>query len=190
MSSTVIDDVDYGPLHGLIGTWRGDRGMDKAPEPDGEEVSPFYETILFEACGDVDNAETQVLAIVRYHQVVHRKSNDKVFHNESGYWCWDKDSGLVMQSFTIPRGVSIVAGGSASVDEQGRTVLEVKAEKGDPDWGIVEAPFMRDNASSTAFSHKIILDGDSMIYNEATLLDIYGREYNHTDANRLQRDSA
>ncbi|MBD2857531.1 FABP family protein [Spongiibacter sp. KMU-158] len=188
MSSTIIDGVDYGPLFGLLGMWRGDRGIDKAPEPDGEDVSPFYETVFFEACGDVDNAETQVLAVVRYHQVVHRKSNDKVFHNESGYWSWDKDSDLIMQSFSIPRGVSVVAGGKAHIDDKGRTVIEVSAKKGDDEWGIVEAPFMRDNASSRSFQKKIILDGDSMIYNEATLLDIYGREYNHTDANRLQRD--
>ena len=29
--------IDYGPLAALIGTWRGDRGMDVAPDPDGGE---------------------------------------------------------------------------------------------------------------------------------------------------------
>ncbi len=84
-NQTIIDGVDYGPLAGLVGEWRGDAGMDVAPEPEGDAQSPFYETIIFEACGDVDNAEQQRLAIVRYHQVVSRKANEKVFHKETGY---------------------------------------------------------------------------------------------------------
>lgn len=185
--TTVIDGVDYGPLAPLVGMWKGDKGVDRAPEPDGEDRSPYYETIHFEACGVVDNAEQQTLAIVRYHQVVYRKSNDEVFHNESGYWLWDAATGLVMQSFTIPRGVAVVAGGSSSVNERGAFVIEVAARLGDADWGIVQAPFMRDNASTKAFSHKITVEGDSLMYFESTMLDIYGREYDHTDTNRLQR---
>lgn len=190
LSMTLIDGVDYGPLAPLIGFWRGDKGVDRAPEPDGEERSPYYETILFEAAGDVDNAEQQTLAIVRYHQLVYRKSNDKVFHNETGYWLWDKDSGVVMQSFTIPRGVALLAGGRASVNAQGATVLEVKATLGDPDWGIVQSPFMRDNASTKAFTHKITVSEDALMYFESTLLGIYNREYDHTDTNRLTREVA
>ncbi len=62
--------VDYGPLAPLIGTWKGDKGMDVAPEPDGAEDSPYYETIIFEDIGVVTNAERQDLAVLRYHQVV------------------------------------------------------------------------------------------------------------------------
>ena len=53
MSHTIIDGIDYGPLAALIGTWKGDKGVDRAPESDGEERNPFYETITFEAAGDV-----------------------------------------------------------------------------------------------------------------------------------------
>ena len=51
MSHTVIDGIDYGPLAALVGTWKGDKGVDVAPEPDGDERNPFYETIVFEAAG-------------------------------------------------------------------------------------------------------------------------------------------
>ena len=77
------DGVDYGPLAGLVGTWKGDKGMDISPEPDGTEENPYYETIEFDAAGDVTNAESQTLAIVRYHQVVKRKSNDEESLTES-----------------------------------------------------------------------------------------------------------
>jgi hypothetical protein len=189
MTDTVIDGINYGPLALLIGVWEGDKGVDKAPEPDGEERSLFYETILFEAIGDVTNAEEQTLAVLRYHQVVRRKSNDKVFHNETGYWSWDARTGEVVQSFSIPRGVALVAGGKAGSDpaNPAATVIEVQAAAGDADWGIAQAPFMRDKARTVSFKHKITVEGDSMQYSESTLLDIYGRAYDHTDINRLKR---
>ncbi len=188
----IIDGIDYGPLAGLIGKWKGDKGVDRAPAATGgEERSPFYETLLFEACGDVDNANEQVLSIVRYHQVVHRKSNDKVFHNESGYWSWDAKNGILMQALTIPRGFALVAGGRFDARESysGELTLEVKAADGDAEWGIVQSTFLREKARTLAFSHKIVIHGDSLSYSESTQLKIYGREYNHTDVNRLTRAS-
>ena len=44
-------DIDYGPLQGLIGDWQGDKGLDVAPEPDGAENNPYYETVVFTAIG-------------------------------------------------------------------------------------------------------------------------------------------
>ena len=108
---TVIDGIDYGPLAALLGTWRGDKGIDVAPEPDGDERSPYYETIVFTAAGDVTNAEAQTLAVVSYHQVVSRKSNDAVFHDQVGYWLWDSSTNGIVECFVIPRGVGVVAEG-------------------------------------------------------------------------------
>ena len=63
-----------GPLAGLLGVWKGDKGLDVAPEKAGPDENPFHETITFEAVpGPVENAETQVLGCVRYVQVVQRK---------------------------------------------------------------------------------------------------------------------
>lgn len=185
-SDTVIEGVDYGPLACLIGTWTGDKGVDRAPEPDGEEKNLYYETLMFEAIGDVTNAEQQVLAALRYHQVVRRKTNNKVFHNETGYWSWDSATGVITHALTIPRGVCVLAGGEARVTA-GSTTLEVAAKAGDPDWGIIQSPFMRDNAKTTEFRHNIKVEADNMVYDETTVLDIYGRIYDHTDRNRLQR---
>ena len=33
------DRIDYGPLESLMGTWEGDRGVDKSPEPEGTETT-------------------------------------------------------------------------------------------------------------------------------------------------------
>jgi hypothetical protein len=178
--------IDYGPLTGLIGSWKGDKGLDVSPEPDGPVESPYYETLEFLAAGDVENYEEQKLAIVSYHQVVTRKSNDEVFHDQVGYWLWDAASQTVMQTVTIPRGVSLTAGGTAT--GQGPIVLRVEAALGDPDWSISQSPFMRDRASTLAFAHEVTLDGDRLSYAETTTLAIYDQKsFAHTDANELVR---
>lgn len=62
--------VDYGPLQGLIGTWKGDKGVDVAPAPEGSEKNLYYETIRFSEVGALTNAESQVLSVVHYRQIV------------------------------------------------------------------------------------------------------------------------
>ena len=183
------DAVDYGPLAELIGEWRGASGMDIAPEPDGTEQNPYYETILFTPVGDVTNAESQVLVGLHYRQIVSRQSNDKVFHDETGYWLWDAAARTVMHSLTIPRAVCVLAGGSHSgaAEKDGRFLLEVAARHDDPDWHIIQSPFMRDNARTIAFEHQILVGGGELNYQQTTALEIYGREFSHTDQNTLRR---
>ena len=184
------DGVNYGPLAALIGTWRGDKGVDRAPEPDCEERNPYYETIVFEAAGDVTNAEQQTLSVVRYHQEVRRKSNDKVFHDQVGYWLWDPADDTIVETFTIPRGVAVVAGGKLGLpaDLAQELVFEVAADASSPQFGIVQAPFMFKQAKTTAFSHSITVLGDEMRYTESTILDIYDKTaYDHKDVNTLRR---
>jgi len=174
------------PLSGLTGDWRGDRGMDIAPEPDGSENSPYYETVTFSDLDDVTNAESQTLYFVHYHLVVMRKSNDEIFHNQTGYWMWEAADGTVMHSFMIPRSVGLIAAG-ACVRIGDDLVFDVSATLGDEDWGVVQSPFMRDNASTREFRQKMTLSGDTLSYAQTTLVDIYGKTFDHTDENTLTR---
>ncbi len=186
--STVIDGIDYGPLAGLIGTWEGDKGMDIAPEPDGVEESPYFETITFEAGGDLTNANEQKLVIVIYHQAVSRKSDGKVFHHQMGYWNWDAATGVIMQSVTIPRAVTLIAGGTYPLQKEyaGAITLNVCAAE-NSGWGIAQSPYMAEKAKTLFFEHSITVDGDRMSYFETTRLDIYGKKFDHTDGNNLLR---
>lgn len=181
------NDVDYGPLKHLIGVWTGSEGIDIAPEPDGEENNPYFETITYSDIGDLANAEAQTLCAIYYRQIVKRKSNNEVFHDQTGYWMWDAASNTVMHSFVIPRAVSVVAGGeyTGKTDDNGRVVLELTAKLGDPKWGIIESPFMKKNASSLDFSQKITVGGGKMDYTQITMVDIYGKVFEHTDRNSL-----
>lgn len=53
--------------------------------------------------------------------------NDEVFHDETGYWMWDKEAGIIMHALTISRGVCILAGGihKDGINTGSATVLEV-----------------------------------------------------------------
>ncbi|MCG2634615.1 MAG: heme-binding beta-barrel domain-containing protein [Gammaproteobacteria bacterium] len=180
--------VDYGPLAGLIGTWAGEEGLDVAPEPEGTEVSPYRDSICFEAVGDVTNADSQTLAAVRYQQVVRRSANDEIFHDECGYWLWDAREGVVMHSLLIPRGVGLLAGGryAGKTDADGRVVLEVAAGVDNPEWGIIQSPFMEKNARTLGFEHRIAVGSGRLSYSETTWVDIYGKVFRHTDRNELR----
>ena len=186
-----IEEIDYGPLTSLIGVWQGDKGLDIAPEPDGSEQSAYYETITFCPVGHVTNAETQVLAALHYRQIVKRQSNGETFHDETGYWMWDAASGIVMHALTIPRGVSVLAGGRHDGREQndGNYVLEVEATENDPAWQIIQSPFMRDRARTTAFHHRITVGNDKLSYQETTTVAIYGKVFEHSDSNELTRQA-
>ena len=187
--NTVIDGIDYGPLAALIGTWEGDKGMDVAPDREGIEHNPYYETIEFEAGGDLTNADEQRLVIVIYKQVVSRKTDNKVFHHQIGYWTWDAKSGVLSQSLTIPRSFAALAGGTfaASDKYEGALTLEVQSELGHADWGIVQSPYLRDKAKTLSFKHKLTVNGDTIEYFESTGLHIYGKTFDHTDTNTLKR---
>lgn len=180
-------EVDYGPLKGLIGTWKGDKGLDVAPEPDGEENNAYYETIEFTAIGDVTNAESQVLAALHYRQMVQRISDNKVIHDETGYWMWDQETGALMHSLVIPRGVCVLAGGKYAGEKntEGNVILQVAANVDDKNWKIIQSSFMQENARTTDFRHQITVGDGKLSYSETTIVEIYGKVFEHTDKNEL-----
>lgn len=184
-----MSEINYGPLEQLIGTWKGDKGTDIAPEPDGEENNPYFETITYEAIGDVSNAEAQTLAVLHYTQIVQRSESGDVFHHQSGYWSWDSVTGVITHSFTIPRGVGVVACGKVldGEDLPDATVIEVSAEDTGFDGGIAQTSFMQKKANTTAFSQQLTIQGDSLKYKQTIMLDIYSKTFEHTDTNTLTR---
>ena len=180
-------EINYGPLTGLIGTWEGNKGLDVAPESDGtEERNPYYEKITFEAGGSVTNAEKQTSSVVKYHQIVKRKSTNEVFHDEVGYWLWDAEDNIIIRSFTIPRAVAIVAGGTYKKNEESKDViLQESASVKDSDWEIAQSPFVKNSAKTTAFESRFSISENSLLFYQKTTLDIYGKTFDHTDDNVL-----
>ena len=51
----------------------------------------------------------------------------------------------------------------------------------------MQSPFMRAKARTVAFRHRVVVDGDTLKYDETTVVDIYDRRLEHTDTNTLTR---
>ena len=182
-----IDGVDYGPLRALIGKWIGDRGVDVAPDSDGEkDRTEFIDEIEFLPSGPAENAEEQELVSLRYHHVVRKKENGKIFHDQIGHWIYEPETGLIMHSLTIPRAVVLLAGGKLTENDSG-WVAEVKATAGDNSFGIAQSPFMNEKAKTKAFEMSLSLEGDTLSYKETTYLHIYGVDFDHVDKSSLRR---
>ena len=176
--------IDYGPLTGLIGTWTGNKGIDLAPEPDGVEHNDFYETITFTAADDLSNAEEENLSAVHYVQKVRRITNDKVLHQETGYWIWEHGTNNVIHSLTIPRGICVLAGGDFT-QKDGKTIFNVKAEVENKQWPIIQTTFLQQKAKVESYKQQVTLFEDTLDYTQTMVLDIYGRIFEHTDSSTL-----
>ncbi|BDD02246.1 FABP family protein (plasmid) [Persicobacter psychrovividus] len=180
--------IKINPLLGLIGTWQGDKGLDLAPKPVEDERNPYYETLIIEPVDiAIENAETQELTAVKYFQVVREKSNDKVSHNEVGYWIWDNNTDTIMCSLSIPRGLSLVAGGEFTANEAGDVSIEVNAKDGDAEWGIVQSPFLKEKARTLSFKRTFKVEGNKLTYKQEMELAIYNKSFNHVDSNVLTK---
>lgn len=179
--------VFFGPLFPLIGTWKGDKGMDVSPEVDGAEEAPYFETIQIEPVGDAINAGVQKLVVLSYKQIVCRKSNGEVFHHQLGYWYCEKKTNEVFYSLSIPRAVCVLTKGSA--EKKGNAIeFNLRASHDDKNFGVLETPFMGKDAKTKAFTMHLSVDGDTMRYKMNTALHIYGRDFDHTDENTLTRE--
>ena len=182
------DQTDYGVLNALIGTWYGESGVDVSPEEATDETHHYREEMIFEPVRDVDNAEEQELVALRYRQTVIRIRDEKLIHAETGFYSWDSENKLLVKSLSIPRGLSLVAGGSVETQDD-ETVFKVVSAKGHQDWGIVEAPFLQQNATMHTYDFEMSLNGDCLRYFQSMRISIYGREVEHTDRNTLKRIS-
>jgi hypothetical protein len=180
-----MSTVDYGPLEVLIGTWSGDEGLDTSPSREGPKVTPYCEVLKVETVGDVTNAGQQTLSVLRYHKVAKIKASQAVFHDEMGYWMWDATSNIVMQSMVIPRGVALCAGGTPEVSSENGLELTVSTDMDSDGFGVVQSPFMNDLAQTVLFRHELKVKGKEMFSAEKTVLDIYGKTFDHTDVNQL-----
>ena len=123
---------------------------------------------------------------VHYRQQVNRRSDDKLIHDQTGYWLWDSQKGEITHSFTLPRGMAVLAVGTSKTLEQGGETFEVSA--GADSKGLVtQSPFLQAKASTESFLQSVILTPNTLEYSQTTMLTIYGRSFEHTDANSLVR---
>ncbi len=184
-----MNKLKENPLAKLVGTWKGNTGIDLAPKPNEDENNPYYETLTIKPVDiAIENAEEQELIAVEYNQVVREKSNDKVSHSETGHWIWDKNNNTILNSFSIPRGVCVLATGEfESTDNQ--LTLSVFTDKNDSNGGIVQSAFMQKKAMTKSFKRVFKIKDNTLHYTQETVIDIYGKIFSHIDENTLTKES-
>lgn len=143
----------WGPLAALIGEWQGEGGLDAAFSHSQNAVldTPFREKVSMKPFGPVDNGDQHLYGL-DYRSAMWRGSEENPFHTEVGYWLWDGDANQVMRCFVVPRGIVVIAGGTAAADA---TEFELVARIGAPTYGISENLYLSSAASTTDYSVKI-----------------------------------
>lgn len=185
MTDEIIKNL--GPLATLAGIWEGDKGDDTAPSDDrGTENNKFRERITFEPMGPVNNHE-QALYGLRYSTTAWPSGSDSPFHEELGYWLWDAQAKQVLRCFIVPRGVTVLAGGTVEPEAKS---FELAADVGSETYGICSNQFLDKEFKTVRYELKVTIhDNQSFSYEEDTQLQIKGRKdlFHHIDKNTLKR---
>ena len=183
------DDIkNLGPLAPLAGVWEGDKGDDIAPDDDRVSIenNKYRERLVLEPIGEVNNHE-QSLYGLRYSTMVWRLGAAEPFHEEVGYWLWDATNKQVIKSFIVPRGYTVMAGGTAEADAKS---FEMKAELGSETYGICSNKWLADEFKTIRFELRVdVHDNNSFSYDEDTVMEIKGQAelFHHRDKNTLTR---
>lgn len=179
-------DVDtlanLGPLRPLAGLWLGTAGHDVNPGPNGERTSPFEERIELQPIDPQTNGP-QLFYGLRYHSHMTVPGDVATYHGQVGYWLWEPATGLVIHSFTIPRGQAVLAQGSAAADAKS---FKVHADQED----IRSTAFLQEAFRTVKFTMTVTAHSDgTWSYFQDTVMEVRGRDgpFHHTDRNTLVR---
>ncbi|MFT4027266.1 MAG: heme-binding beta-barrel domain-containing protein [Novosphingobium sp.] len=189
---TEPEDIDpdtlanLGPLRRLAGIWEGRKGVDVNPKADGPERREFYERIEMQPIDPQANGP-QLLYGLRYHLHINTEEEDTTFHDQVGYWLWEPATGLIMQTLTIPRGQTAIAGGHAAADADR---LSLKATRGATDYGICSTTFLEEAFRTDEYRIEVEFHADgTWSYVSDTMLMVRGTDslFRHRDTNTLTK---
>jgi hypothetical protein len=185
---TQIDlDPLLGPLATLAGTWEGAKGDDIAPSDDrGSENNKYREKMIFTPIPVTQNHE-QSLYGLRYSTTAWRVGDENPFHEDMGYWLWDPQEKQVLKCFVIPRGITVIAGGTVESDAQ---KFKISSKENSSTYGLCHNIFLEKEFKIVGFELTIdVHDRNSFSYEQLTLLKLKGQKepFRHTDSNTLKR---
>ncbi len=178
---------EWGPLGPLVGDWEAAGGLDAAFSHSKGEVlqTPYLEKVTFKPFGPVDNGDQHLYGL-DYKTAMWRGDEDNPFHTEVGYWLWDGATDEILRGFVVPRGITVLAGGTAAADA---TSFTLHAKKGGDLYTIGENQYLAKNASTLSYEVTITITGDTWSYAETTMLQMkeFAEPFAHTDHNTLRR---
>lgn len=186
----ILGPRKLGPLTPLVGDWEGDVGVDFSYHNTEDESSQtgYFEKAWFRPIPIVENGQQKMWGL-NYGMTAWRHGEEAMdpFHDEVGYLLWDKANGQVMRCFAVPRGLAILAGGTANARDKS---LTFRAEPGSKSYGLSQNKYLNERATATAFESTFTFndDGTFSYTSDLTLkLAAIGKEMHHTDRNTLRR---
>ena len=177
----------WGPLGPLAGEWEGEGGLDTAYSHAQERVlgTPYREKCTLKPFGPVDNGDQHLYGL-DYRSAMWRGDEENPFHTEVGYWLWDAATGEIVRGFVVPRGITVLAGGTTTA---GAKTFTLKATNGGAHYSIGESQYLAKNASTLTYQVTLTVDDDAWSYDETTMLRMkeFDEPFAHTDHNSLRR---
>jgi hypothetical protein len=186
MSEVEALSADLGPLRPLIGTWEGERGIDDSYvyASSREVQARFRERATFAPAGPVHNGAMSCYWL-DYRLTAWRLEESAPFHVEIGYWFWDAEHETVMRGLVTPRGIVVLAGGSASTNDR---TITVTADATSDTYGILSNPDLMKSARTTRFEMTLdFSESDRYSYDQKTYMYQPRMDslYCHRDSNTL-----
>jgi hypothetical protein len=183
-----MNDINYGPLRFLIGEWESKSfdGENQAPDPDRKiENTKFRQFMKFEPMPEVENHEQSLFVLRYFTQAWEEGDDDEPFHEEVGYFIWDKSARQVMKSFIVPRGIAVQAGGDSEINA---TEFKLTAKLGSQTCGISSNKFLDEEFQTIQYdTHFEFIDENTFRYEENSQIKIKGQEkiFDHIEKNTL-----
>lgn len=185
----ILGPQKLGPLTPLVGEWEGDVGVDLSYHNKDDETSEtsYFEKAWFKPIPIQENGQ-QVLEGLKFQMTAWRHGEEAMdpFHDEVGYFLWEKKTRQVIRNVVFGRGIAILAGGDAGPRDK---TLHFKATPGDPNYGILQNKYLSGRAELMAFDGTFTFNDDgSFSYQQTLILKLAatgGKEMKHTDQNTL-----
>lgn len=179
---------ELGPLEPLLGKWEGNVGVDLSYHNKEDETAEtgYFEKAWFKPIPIVENGK-QSMHGLNYEMTAWRHGEEAMdpFHDEVGYLLWEEATHQVMRCFAVPRGIAILAGGTAQPDAK---ALTFRAESGSLTYGLVQNKYLADRAVCGVLESTFTFndDGTFSYTSDLTLkLASTGSDMHHTDRNTL-----
>ena len=178
--------AELGPLRALAGVWEGAGGVDEHPVAGGTERDAYVEHYELQPIDPQTNGP-QLFYGLRYHIHIVKPGEVETFHDQVGYWLWEPAARTIVHTLSIPRGQTLLAGGTADPDA---TEFEVAATLGSDVYGILSNPFLHRAFDTVSFRLRVTVhDNGTWSYEEHTQMRVEGRDglVDHVDRNTLTR---
>lgn len=177
----------------MLGEWEGNVGVDLSYHNKEDETAEtgYFEKARFAPIPVVENGE-QVMHGLNYSMTAWRHGEEELdpFHDEVGYLLWEPATSSVLRCFAVPRGISILAGGTAQPTD---TTLHLRAEPPSTGYGLVQNHYLLERATCGRFECTWTVGADDTFsYTSELVLNLAatGTEMRHTDRNTLHRTNA